>query len=134
MLSSSRLLGVNHNTFGEAVGQHCLFFSPDTSQRQSLHNAIVEAGCGQHLQPGGSALTSTGTYEVDLSEPMPAIAYAADGPLTDAGGDCAGRDARFASRPQDGDGDGVALCDIGAYERPAPPSAQLFNDGFESRP
>jgi len=130
-LSSSRLLGVNHNAFGEAVGQHCLFFSPDASQRQSMHNAIVDAACRQQLQPGGSALTSTGTYEVDLSEPMPVIAYAANGPLTDAGGSCAGRDARFAPRPQDGDGDGVALCDIGAYERPAPPSARIFADGFE---
>lgn len=131
MLSSSRLLQVDHNAFGEAVGQHCLFFTPDTSQRQSMHNAIVDAGCRQQLQPGGSALTVTGTYEVDLSEPMPVIAYAADGPLTDAGGNCVGRDARFSPRPQDGNGDGVARCDIGAYERPTPPSALIFGDGFE---
>ena len=38
-------------------------------------------------------------------------------PAVDAGiGDCVGRDQRGVARPQDGNGDGVALCDLGAYE------------------
>lgn len=132
MLSSSRILGVTHNAFGEAAGTHCLFFTPDASQRQSAHNAIVDAGCRQQLQPGGAALTSTGVYALDLSEPMPVIAYAADGPLVDAGGECLARDARGTLRPQDGNGDGIARCDIGAFERPTPPTDELFSDGFET--
>ena len=38
-------------------------------------------------------------------------------PAIDAGiGDCSAQDQRGVSRPQDGNGDGVALCDLGAYE------------------
>jgi CSLREA domain-containing protein len=38
-------------------------------------------------------------------------------PAIDAGmGDCAGTDQRGIARPQDRNGDGVAVCDLGAYE------------------
>src|SRR5690606_32456736 len=38
-------------------------------------------------------------------------------PAIDAGvGDCIAQDQRGTARPQDGDGDGVAVCDLGAYE------------------
>nr|WP_298146851.1 CSLREA domain-containing protein [uncultured Pseudomonas sp.] len=38
-------------------------------------------------------------------------------PAIDAGiGDCLARDQRGVTRPQDGNGDGVAVCDLGAYE------------------
>ena len=37
-------------------------------------------------------------------------------PAIDAAAVCPERDQRGAPRPQDGDGDGVALCDAGAYE------------------
>ncbi len=38
------------------------------------------------------------------------------------------RDARVTRRPQDDNGDGQAVCDIGAYELPP---ARIFVDGFE---
>ena len=39
-------------------------------------------------------------------------------PALDAGqGTCAQTDQRKVKRPQDGDGDGLAVCDLGAYER-----------------
>jgi len=39
----------------------------------------------------------------------------------DAGiGSCTSHDQRRAPRPQDGDGDGIAVCDLGAYERTGP--------------
>lgn len=42
---------------------------------------------------------------------------------------CEPRDARFQLRPQDGDGDGVARCDVGAYESPYD---IIFLSGFEA--
>ena len=43
-------------------------------------------------------------------------------PAIDAGGDdCGDTDQRGKHRPQDGDGDGEALCDIGAFEHQEPP-------------
>ncbi|MBU3054597.1 choice-of-anchor Q domain-containing protein [Pseudomonas indica] len=42
-------------------------------------------------------------------------------PALDAGiGSCTRHDQRGVPRPQDGDGDGVAVCDLGAYERIRP--------------
>lgn len=35
-------------------------------------------------------------------------------------GNCATQDQRGAQRPRDGNGDGIAACDLGAYERPRP--------------
>ena len=40
-----------------------------------------------------------------------------DSPAIDAGiGDCIAKDQRGVTRPKDGNGDGVAVCDLGAYE------------------
>ena len=35
-------------------------------------------------------------------------------------GNCASQDQRGSPRPRDGNGDGIAACDLGAYERPRP--------------
>lgn len=52
---------------------------------------------------------------------LPTHALRAGSPALDAGlGSCTQQDQRGASRPRDGDGDGVAVCDLGAYERPKP--------------
>lgn len=49
---------------------------------------------------------------------LPGHALAADSPAIDAGiGNCASHDQRRQPRPQDGNGDGVAGCDLGALER-----------------
>jgi len=42
---------------------------------------------------------------------------------------CASTDARRQARPIDGDGDGVAHCDVGAYEDPRD---IIFIDGFDA--
>ena len=53
-------------------------------------------------------LQSNGTQTLNLLPGSPAI---------DAGiGNCIAKDQRGVSRPKDGNGDGVAVCDLGAYE------------------
>ncbi len=53
-------------------------------------------------------------------------------PVIDQGDDllCADTDQRGESRPQDGDADGSALCDIGAVEL-ADVENVIFNNGFD---
>ena len=59
--------------------------------------------------------------------PLVAFSLALDSTLADAG--CGYDDQRNFPRPLDGDGDGVAVCDIGAVEMPEP---LLFSEGFET--
>ena len=59
------------------------------------------------------------------------MALAAGSPAIDAGGSAGypATDQRGVARPIDGDNDGTAVCDIGAFEfQPGP----VFNDDFES--
>jgi len=64
----------------------------------------------------------------------PTHALTPSSPAIDAGGyDCPVIDQRGVSRPQDGDGDGVARCDIGAYEYERPVlevTLDIKPDGF----
>ncbi len=49
--------------------------------------------------------------------------------ITAVGSICEPRDARYQLRPIDGDGDGIAHCDVGAYEDPRD---VIFINGFDS--
>jgi hypothetical protein len=47
---------------------------------------------------------------------VPTMLPGAGSPIVDAGASCPGADVRGIARPQDGDGDGTARCDLGATE------------------
>lgn len=56
----------------------------------------------------------------DNNSPLPTHALLPNSPAVDAGvGSCTSHDQRGSMRPRDGNNDGVAVCDLGAYERPA---------------
>ncbi|WP_285962302.1 CSLREA domain-containing protein [Pseudomonas tohonis] len=79
-------------------------------------------GCSADL-PLDDALTFTRVLEPLSAAPgaPPLHPLRAGSPAIDAGvGTCTASDQRKVLRPQDGNGDGVAGCDLGAYERAAP--------------
>jgi hypothetical protein len=74
----------------------------------------------QELELGNIANNGGPTWTMALLPNSPAI----DPPNFD--GVCADFDQRESPRPQDGNGDGQSICDIGAYEKYGP--QQLFED------
>lgn len=80
--------------------------------------------------PGTPASVSLQVLGVDDMPPMPVRVFDPASPAVD-GADaarCLPTDARGTLRPQDGNGDGSAACDVGAFELQA---TELFADGFE---
>lgn len=89
-----------------------------TSCSVSSAQASDQLGVDPQLQP----LSSAGGFT---------RAHLAGTPTIDRGtaAGCPGSDQRGVVRPQDGDGDGTAACDVGAVE--APLADLLWTDGFE---
>lgn len=106
-----------------------------------LFNAVTEAECmaveslGHNAIAAGSPGSCTTWDATDLLVADPLLGTLGDNggatptrmplagsPLRDAGDDasCPALDQRRVERPQDGDGNGVARCDIGAVEVPEP--------------
>jgi CSLREA domain-containing protein len=99
-------------------------------------NSPAHANCGGLLTSAGHNIDSGNTCGFtdpgDLSGTDPRLgplannggptathALLAGSPAIDAGanGPCPGTDQRGIPRPQDGDGDGTVVCDMGAYEK-----------------
>jgi len=89
---------------------------------------LRELSAGHNLSSDGSC-AFTAPSDLQNTDPLllpladnggstPTCALAPDSPAIDAAGlRCASTDQRGVRRPQDGDGDGTAACDVGAFER-----------------
>lgn len=106
----------------------------------SLGHALLESSSGCALASGAGDLVGVDAGIGPLADnggPTRTHALSAASPALDAGdaSGCVGLagtplliDQRGSARPRDGDADGVALCDRGAYELVSEP---LFDDGYE---
>lgn len=114
---TNTILANNQATGG---GPDCT--GPITSEGHNLLGDL--GGCG--LAPLGTDLVGVDPRVQSDDGYRPHF----DSPAVDAGdpATCKALDFYRVARPQDGDGDGEAVCDIGAVER----GPSLFADGFET--
>ena len=106
------------NTLASGGAANCTSFAT-YHHADALIGSQVEPGCEADLSIADSA-TFTELLEplADNGGRTATHALRANALALDAAtGNCPAQDQRSASRPRDGNGDGVAACDIGAYER-----------------
>jgi hypothetical protein len=115
---------LNNSVFGRSATPGCSAFAANLT---ALGNITTDSSC---QVVGGAQLISTlMDGPVAIREPMSSIGFAPNSPLLDTANaaQCRATDALGVSRPRDGNGDGVAVCDVGAFEL----VDALFRDGFE---
>lgn len=97
---------------------------------QDVGNYGVDESCAW-ISAGMEQAADMQEIGLDTTQRLPVVRFAAEGAIVD-GGDvtgCLDEDIHGAERPIDGDGDGSAHCDVGAFEHPYDDT--LFADGFE---
>jgi hypothetical protein len=124
--NSSVVRELYNTVLGRGTGIGC-FLTALVQQAQA--NIAVDTNCGNVI-PGASIVPTLANGSIDINSPMPVIRYPANSPTVDSGNaaSCLATDAVGTLRPQDGNDDGNAACDIGAHERLGD---RLFRDGFE---
>lgn len=124
--NGSQLRHVHNTVFGASATPGCLF--PSSAQNSSA-NITTDVQCATAFT-ANTPLTGFANAPVAFNARMPVVAYGPTSPVIDRANsaECLATDAQGSARPQDGDGDGLAVCDIGAYEL----VDAVFRSGFEN--
>jgi len=109
----------------------CLVSSTPTIDVFAGHNAENGASCG-FTGPGDLEGINSALMPLAYTQGSAALVPAPGSPLVDAASleFCLLDDQLGSNRPVDGDGDGVAACDIGAIEVPEPGFAGMLSAGI----
>lgn len=158
LFTNSSQLEIRHATFfgnGAPVGGHVFTTQSSVNELSNSVIAPVAEGSGGACSIGAVATIAVGNFRgnTDFSctvsvpgstpiadfriigvndlQAMPVLAFDSSSAVVDGAdsGRCLPDDARSAVRPQDGNNDGSALCDAGAFELPY--DDRIFYGGFE---
>lgn len=119
------------NLLGPAIsGPACSGTAGLPSPERIAANLLADSSC---VSLTAGALPNGPLGTITLDEPPGAVGVVrfTGSAVIDSISDpqkCLWEDARMSARPIDGDGDGIAHCDVGAYEHP---HLVLLRDGFE---
>ena len=119
----------------KGTGSSCDALVAATAAKIRAGNLFTDDSCGSLAAEGGQQMPADSRGVLDESDPVhPVLAFPRQSAVTDAGDNthCTGMDARGRPRPQDGNGDHVATCDVGAVENPRWLPVDVFRDGFEA--
>jgi predicted outer membrane repeat protein len=122
---NASLVNTRNSLIASNVGDNCL------GVLNSQGNNLEDGGTCALDQPSDMSNTPASIDALgDYGGPTPTHALAADSPAIDAGDNqtCALVDQRGVRRPLDGDADGEAVCDIGAFEYQIASTTTILSD------
>lgn len=139
------LIKATNSVIASTVDGAAALCSKPLDTTASTHDFATDASCGSDALVGGAPVAAAALALAPLADnggPTWTHALLPGSVAIDAGdadacaaAPIAGLDQRGHLRPQDGDGDGEAACDVGAYEADdADDAERIFTDGFDAAP
>lgn len=106
--------------------------TPDVDENAVIgYNLLADGSCN-FAQADALPNAPLGSIDIDETPGLIPVVRFTGSAVIDSIDDprfCINADARNSPRPLDGDGDGIARCDVGAFEHPGP---SIFSSSFES--